>query len=177
MVRELTRWVLVAGTGLLDLPPAVNWAARATGRGLARAGYGLVVGGWRGIDYVTAESFQAELLLAGKAVSSYLTQVVPIGSKPDFQGGYIVSVEPGPQEWVQGVKYADAAVLIGGIGATYTTYLFATQESRPVYPIAGTENDARLAFTNILSHWDVLPMEGISKEAFTSALGREIYSE
>jgi predicted Rossmann-fold nucleotide-binding protein len=177
MGHEATRWVLVAGTGQFELPPAVNWTARAAGRALARAGYGLVVGGWQGVDYVAAESFQAELLSAGKAVSSYLTQVVPNGSAPDFEGGYVVSVKPGPQEWVQGVKYADAVVLIGGVGATYTTYLFATQESRPVFPIAGTGNDARLAFTNILAHWNALPMEGVSKEVFASALGRGISSE
>jgi hypothetical protein len=103
MASELTQWVLVAGTGRTDLPSAVNWAARATGRALARAGYGLVVGGWAGVDYVTAESFQAELLSVRKPLSSYLTQVVPIGFQPEFKGGQVVSVEPGPQEWVQGV--------------------------------------------------------------------------
>lgn len=136
-----------------------------------------MVGGWSGVDYVTAESFQAELLSVRKPLSSYLTQVVPSGWQPEFKGGHVVYVEPGPQEWVQSVKYADAIILIGGIGGTYATYLYATQELRPVFPVAGTDGDARRAFSQIVTHWDTLPMEGISKEAFVGALGCEISSE
>jgi hypothetical protein len=54
---NVSRWILVAGTGRIDLPPEVNWAARAVGAATAAAGFGLVVGGWEGVDYVTAEAF------------------------------------------------------------------------------------------------------------------------
>ena len=39
---NVARWILVAGTGKIDLPPEVNWTARAVGAATARAGYGLV---------------------------------------------------------------------------------------------------------------------------------------
>jgi TIR domain len=182
LVTELTRWILVAGTGQrpghpADLPPAVYWSARAMGRKLAPAGYGLVGGGWSGVDYVTAEAFQTELRAIRKPLSNYLTQVVSRGWQPDFKGGHIVYVEPGPQGWVECVNYADAVVLIGGVGGTYETYLYATQELRPVFPLAGTGGDAQRALTDILAHWDNLPMDGISHEVFRDVLGREISSE
>jgi hypothetical protein len=92
-----------------------------------------------------------------------LIQVVPYGSQPRFRGGYVVYVEQGDREWVESVRYADVVVLVGGLGGTYETYLFAVQEQRPVFPIAGTGGDARKAFDNILSDWTLLPTDRIDR--------------
>jgi len=177
MAAHLTRWVLVAGTGKQDLPAEVNWTARAVGSRIARAGYGLVVGGWHGVDYVTAEAFSQELVQARKPLSSYLIQVVPTGSQPQFKGGHVVYVAPGLKEFLESVKYADAVILLGGLGGTYETYQFAAQEQRPVFPLAGTGGDARRALEDLMSHWGVLPMAGVDQETARSVLGRAISSE
>ena len=54
----LTRWILVAGTGRQrDLPITVLRVAEELGRRLAAEDYGLICGGWPGVDYVTANAF------------------------------------------------------------------------------------------------------------------------
>jgi hypothetical protein len=52
------RWILVAGTGLVKGTPIedVN-AAPAIGTELARNRYGLVTGGWPGVDYLATQAF------------------------------------------------------------------------------------------------------------------------
>jgi hypothetical protein len=105
-----------------------------------------------------------------------LIQVVPYGSQPRFRGGYVVYVEQGDREWVESVRYADVVVLVGGLGGTYETYLFAVQEQRPVFPIAGTGGDARQAFDDILSHWTLLPTDRIDRQLFIRTLDTTIGS-
>ena len=175
--QPLIKWILVAGTGTRHLPQEVNWCSREVGKSVALQGYGLVAGGWSGVDYVVAESFSKELIPSRKSLSSYLIQVVPNNQQPQFKGGEIVYVEPGVKEWVESARYADAVILIGGLGGTYETYLFALQEQKPVFPLASTERDARKAYNDILDHWDVQPLKGISKEEFRETLARPVNTE
>ena len=62
---ETTDWVLVAGLGDVDLPREVWIATEALGRALARRGFGLVTGGWKGVDHVAARSFHDEAQKGG----------------------------------------------------------------------------------------------------------------
>jgi hypothetical protein len=56
------RWILVAGTGLAFGTPEIDsLVAKAVGVELAKHRYGLVVGGWHGVDYLVTESFLNEL--------------------------------------------------------------------------------------------------------------------
>jgi hypothetical protein len=61
-----TRWVMVAGTGLVDGTPIedIN-AARAIGAELARSRYGLITGGWAGVDHIATEAFVTQLTRSG----------------------------------------------------------------------------------------------------------------
>ncbi|MFL6210206.1 MAG: TIR domain-containing protein [Pyrinomonadaceae bacterium] len=175
--QPIIKWILVAGTGKIDLPQEVNWCSREVGKSVALQGCGLVAGGWSGVDYVVAESFSKELNPLRKSLSSYLIQVVPKNMQPQFKGGEIVYVEPGVKEWIESARYADAVILIGGLGGTYETYLFALQEQKPVFPLAATEGDARKAYNDILDHWNLQPIKGISKEEFQETLARPINTE
>ncbi len=52
----------MAGTGIVErLDDKVKNTSVALGKALAKAGYGLVTGGWPGVDELTARSFAADL--------------------------------------------------------------------------------------------------------------------
>jgi predicted Rossmann-fold nucleotide-binding protein len=70
-------WVLVAGTGRQSgLPASVSLLAGELGRSLAENSYGLVVGGWPGVDYMTSRAYAEVLQQRGLALSDNLIQVV-----------------------------------------------------------------------------------------------------
>ncbi|HEX5871109.1 MAG TPA: TIR domain-containing protein [Longimicrobium sp.] len=174
-MAELTKWVLVAGTGRNQLPDAERWSAEQLGRVLAEQGYGVVTGGWQGVDDYVARAF-AKHLAPDRDLASYLIQVVPDGRQPEFQGGYVIPVESGEREWTEAVKYADAVVLIGGLGGTYNTYRFAQLEFKPVLPLAATERDARRAFNDIVDDWEVASALRVPRDDYVRALDAPILS-
>jgi hypothetical protein len=161
------RWVLVAGTGSTNLPPVCVEAAQAVGRLLAEAGYGLVTGGWAGVDYVVAASFvQALADPPGREPPNWLTQVVPRGSVPDFPGGLVVEVPAGVAEYLLSVRLADTVVLIGGLGGTLRLARQAWEMGKPVLPLAWTGGDAEQAHALTLGDWEGRGPQGVTPEAF-----------
>src|SRR3984893_13712179 len=106
------RWILVAGTGNYHLSNEECWCAESIGRELARGGFNLVVGGWPGVDHVTARCFEEGLRQSAPHVSlaNRLLQIVPMGVQPDFTGGYVEYVPRGPLEWVEGLRHSQAAI-------------------------------------------------------------------
>jgi predicted Rossmann-fold nucleotide-binding protein len=177
MESQLTKWILVAGTGKYNLSEAEFLISIAIGTAIAKENFGLVVGGWAGVDYVVAESFAKEMKSQGKPLSENLIQVVSNKKEPEFKGGYIINVDAGLKEWTEAVKYADAVVLIGGLGGTYESYLYATEEQKPVFPIAGTEGDARKVLNDIVNHAAGETIQGVAREEYIKMLQRPILSE
>jgi hypothetical protein len=172
---RISKWVLVAGTGdQSGLPAKQVWCAEAIGKTLARHNYGLVVGGWHGVDYIAAKSFSEALV--NTALSDALIQVTPTNSQPAFPGGHVIQVPSGSAEWVEALRYADAVVLIGGKNGTYETYKFALQERRPVFPIANSGGDAFRAFDQITSNWEQTGgiWWGVPRNTFSKVLSRHI---
>jgi hypothetical protein len=155
------RWVMVAGTGRqVGLSEKVRWFDEAIGYRLGFDGFGLVVGGWPGVDYVVAANFARGLAEGAPNVprASRLLQVIRAGTYPDFQGGHVVYVPWGSLEWLEGLRYAKAVILIGGEGGTYQTFTFATQERVPVFPIAKTGGDAERVSTASLPRGESSPL-------------------
>ncbi|MFH0998551.1 MAG: hypothetical protein V1844_24130 [Pseudomonadota bacterium] len=106
------RWVLVAGTGLeVGTPPTDILAARAVGEQLAKHRYGLITGGWHGVDYVATESFLRQLQSDTIDPKDYLIQVVPEERQSGHRDGHIVKTPYGAREWLEPQKYADAVIL------------------------------------------------------------------
>lgn len=179
---DATRWVLVAGTGRQQgLPPAVQRLALALGRALAEQGFGLVVGGWPGVDYLVAEGFAQALAARRRPLADYLLQVVadqrPAGYPaqaryPDFQGGYLTEVPTGVREWVEALKHAAAVVLLGGEGGTRETFWYAAQEQRPIFPIPGTGGDAAQVFADCVTCWQLFTYHGFTTAEFEAALAQ-----
>jgi len=179
MPVQSLRWILVAGTGRMwRMSSREVLCARAIGEALARFGYGLIVGGWDGVDAVTAKSFAGGLdkFRPSASLSDVLIQVVPRGGQPSFEGGHLIYVEPGPAEWIEQLRYCDAVVLVGGVGGTLKTYRFALQERRPVFPIAVSGGDAKLAYDEIIAEWETTGRNwwGISRSAFDKLWDRKI---
>ena len=174
------QWILVAGLGQVNLWPEfkeVYYSALAIGRTLAIEGFGLLVGGWSGVDYIVADEFHKELRKLGKPLSAHLLQVIPEGHLPQFHGGKVVHTKSGWLEWQDIVQKSDAIVLIGGEGGTYQTYQFALQEQVPIFPLAGTKGDAQQVFNEMLANWDSQLMGNVSLEMFIRTLSRNLDTE
>ena len=162
------KWILVAGTGTKKLPPGQRFAAQAVGRALARHGFGLVTGGWEGVDKEVTQAFAQALQALGAPLSRSLKQIVPRPDQPAFFGGDVIYVDKGPQEWVETVRRAHAVILMGGLGGTYTTYKIARDERVPVFPLAGTGGDAREAFDELLASWGQHPLGHVQRDELTA---------
>ncbi|MCF4969078.1 TIR domain-containing protein [Nostoc sp. CMAA1605] len=160
--------ILVAGTGNYQLAPEIYLTAKHLGEKIAKYDYNLITGGWQGVDYVVAESFANQLALKNIPLSRKLTQVVVHGTQPIFRGGTLEYTEPGINEWLKCLQKADVVILLGGLGGTYETYLYAKQEKIPVIPIVCTNGDAKRVFDEILQDWNTQIMGNISITKFKS---------
>jgi predicted Rossmann-fold nucleotide-binding protein len=139
-------WILVVGTGRGALPAAAAFACKVLGPDLARRGYGLLSGGWPGVDRLVAEEFVSERRRLGGDVDGALVQVLEPRQVADFPGGTKEYVPRRGTSGRQAVERADAVVLIGGLGGTYDAYVWAVKYRKPVFPLASTGRDAKRAF-------------------------------
>lgn len=161
-------WVLVAGTGTTKrkLEEKVEQTCIALGAALARSGYGIVTGGWPGVDEVTARAFARELERDGIPLEDRLIQVVVEEELPGFPAGNLVLVHRGEEEWTASVKRAGAVVLIGGIGGTWKTGEYALKFGRMVLPLADTGGDAAKFYMHMQRNWTPELSPGIDKSKF-----------
>lgn len=176
MAREPRQWILVAGTGDFGLPNPVLWCAEALGNRLARGSYGLVTGGWRGVDHVVGRAFAEELIRRGENVLDRLLQVVKEGTFPDYHGGRAAYFKEYFDGFTAEIQRADAVVLLGGVGGTYEVASLARQQGRPIFPVPGTGGDA-VAFYNTLR--EISPAPGMASPTMSEldALNVEINSQ
>ncbi len=168
--------VLVAGLGSEKMPDPIRWASAAIGTALARAGLGLVTGGWPGVDRVTSEAFVGVYSARGQKVpDGCLVTVRPDEPSPRFEYlGDGVGYAGGPNSVDSAVGMADALVLVGGEGGTYGVYE-AARGRIATFPIASTGGDAGKAYSEILDSW-WSATHGVSREEFEK-LGGTISSE
>jgi TIR domain-containing protein len=161
-------WVLVAGTGGVrhKLDDKLQQTSMALGASLARSGYGIVTGGWPGVDEVTARSFARELERDEIPLEDRLLQVVVDEELPAFPAGNLVLVHRGEEEWTESVQRAEAVVLIGGIGGTWKTGEYALKFGRVVLPLADTGGDAAKFYMHMQRNWKPEFAPGIDKSKF-----------
>lgn len=172
--HSVRRWVLVAGTGLLlGTPRKALQMARAVGRWLAHYQHGLVSGGWHGVDYAVTQAFVTELAKQKRPSDDHLIQVLPQHEPLHIQAGRVVRTPEGEREWLEPQKYADAVVLIGGLGGTYYTWLGALHDGLPRFPLGSTGGDARRAYQETLDLWALMPVPGLTRSEFES-LGKPV---
>jgi hypothetical protein len=150
--------------------------AKAVGEQLAKSRYGLVVGGWPGVDYVVTESFLNQLSSCSLDPTDYLIQVLSLGRPLLHDKGPIIRTPYGGREWLEPQKYADAVIMIGGRGGTFDAWLGALHDGIPRFPVGGTDGDAASAFKKTCDLWELIPVPGITRSAFEK-LGPKISSE
>jgi hypothetical protein len=179
------RWVLIAGIGRYDIPRAAAAVARAVGRELATRGYGLIVGGWEGVDYLAAEAFAKVMAIRGKQLSASLKQIV--SGQPRFKGGEVIQVGTGVQEWIRSIQDSCAVVLIGGADeahgqdGTFETYEYALQDQKPVFPFGKIPGGSARVYRAMLEGYDVAPiariLANVPRDRFERALGADLEQE
>jgi len=156
------RWVLVAGA-FENLSKEQERAAFAVGRMLGRAGYGLIVGCWSGVDYLVTRSFRD---VVGPDYSSRLKQI-------DTTGGPDGSPKPGKvtphlldpkdpdgthQYSEEAVCLADAGVVVPGCTYSKPAMDALIRKDKPVLPVAHLGLDAFDVFVEMLEDWENLPI-------------------
>jgi hypothetical protein len=145
-------WVMVAGTGLAaGLPEPVHFASESVGRELARAGHGLVSGGWPGVDHITCREYVNQLWRDEVPSKGRLRHVVPEGKRPDFWNDprYAGEGDLDPSDNIgHAVDSAQALIMIGGDGATSDIFRAFVSRRRPVFPLGGTGGDSQRALTS-----------------------------
>lgn len=164
---RLAAWVLVAGTGRRDrVHRNVTYAAQELGYALAERGCGLVTGGWHGVDHIVTTAFVERCASLPVDASRRLVQVVRSGFDVHVEYGQIVRVPEGVEEWLGAQTYAEAAVLIGGYGGAYKTFLGALHGGLARFPLRGTGGDAEKAYEQMVALWELIPNIGITVKEF-----------
>lgn len=144
------RWVLVAGSGSKNkLSKKLLETCHGLGAALAHAGYGLITGGWRGVDEAVALRFAAELEGIRLPVDDRLLQVVPKHKTPVAKQGAVIEVDKGDDEYTECIRRASYLVILGGSGGTEKVAHLALRTNCIVLPLAETGGVARRVHAQI----------------------------
>jgi hypothetical protein len=138
------RWILVAGTGTeIDVLPAnLQTACKALGHELAQEGFGLITGGWPGVDELVAKRFAEQLGLDDDVLAERFIQFMKPKQARLSPYGKLATVGPGLAQYSEPIAKCDALILIGGLGGTLQMAQMATKAGRLVLPLAATGGDA-----------------------------------
>jgi hypothetical protein len=169
--------ILVAGIGdATAISDDLVSVCQELGRKLAQNNYGLITGGWPGVDEIVARAFSAEIVKSNLALENYLTQVIVKTKTPTYTGGNLILIEEGDSEWTEPVIISDAIVLINGVGGTYDSGKCGMTFNKPVFPIADSGGDASKMYVEILMNWGAYPYKNIHKQQFQSLGGPVDYA-
>jgi len=130
--QEASKYVEVAGTGAHRLNEITQRTAEAVGTALAKSGFGLITGGWQGVDYVVAATY---LNGGGKSLVHTLT--------PYSMNRFKEAFEVEAQDEQAAERLADGVVLIGGLGGTLRIFQSARELGKPVFPYGPSGGDAQ----------------------------------
>lgn len=170
------KWILVAGSGgLTPRPRLVDELSENLGVAIANAGFGLITGGWDGVDSLTASAFTNATLVSGKSLSGRLLQIMQLGDTPDYPAGRLVNLGDENEAWKHSIERSDAVVLIGGMGGTWQTGEWAESMNKPVFPIVqsrgklNTHSDAHDFYRKTIESWESSALaHKLTKDSFES---------
>lgn len=143
------KWILVVGTGRDRLSQPEWMMSSASARELAKSGYGIITGGWPGVDAVTAEAYAGQLAEDQVPDEEYLIQVLLEKQELVYPGGLIKRVANETLWYETVLAKAYAVIMIGGKGGTFISYEKAEEANVPVIPISATGGDAAKAYTEL----------------------------
>lgn len=150
------KWILVVGSGGYSaLSRDIETVSEVLGVALADSGYGLITGGWPGVDHITAEAFVRQLSASGKPPRDYLLQILPASKEPAYKFGRIEYTDSEEEAWGLPVTCASAIVVIGGEGGARVTAEMGEKRRVPVFPLPSTSTeahpDAQILFDRMLA--------------------------
>ena len=102
-----TRWILIAGSGNDRIPASIVDTSKRLGRELADAGFGLVSGGWPGVDHIVSRAFAEAVKETRGRLADRLTQVMDRGRTPDFPAGRLFTAGSDAEAWDASITKAD----------------------------------------------------------------------
>lgn len=155
--------VLVTGNGDEKLNPIEERVARAVGRELALEGYGVIGGGWPGVDEVVTKAFLAEFKDNGLNDDDRHITLVEHAQKLAYPVDKIDTLPPNHNWYQEATERVIAVILIGGKGGTYKTYEAARQKGLPVFPIRDTGGDAERIYYSMHKEGELLGGEPLGK--------------
>lgn len=159
--------ILVAGLGVeMHITDQIKSISQKLGSELAINNFGLITGGWPGVDEIVARAYSEELLNRKLPLENYLTQIILKTRMPVYTGGNLILVNSGEPEWSEPVLACDAIVLVNGIGGTYITGQYGVDYGKPVFPLADTGNDSRKMYLEIIFEWEKYQYKHITKSDF-----------
>jgi hypothetical protein len=144
-----TRWILVAGQGTYGLPRRTRETASDLGAMLGRVGYGLITGGYQGVDHVTARSLDQSLAGTGRRLEDFLQHIVGQGQVPDYPGGTTIEVAKSSGAF-ESVRRADAVVLISGLQDVLAIGAMTLDLKKPLLALADTGGSAAKLYEEML---------------------------
>jgi hypothetical protein len=166
-------WILIAGTGVeWRIDKTIERTSRQLGERLADEGYGIITGGWPGVDKESALAFANRLTNKNVRLSDRLIQIVRKGKAPAFLDGIVKYVDEGEAEWLQEVKLASAIVLIAGVGGTERTGRYGLENNIPVFPLKSTGGDAQKIYDYMENNWSSRFIIGIELTEFRNLEGQ-----
>lgn len=148
--------VMVAGTGRRNISQKLVLVTEAIARMLANKGYGIVTGGWAGVDHVLSRAYSEALKLHGISEKAYLTQVVIQNKKSDHAYGTILQVNDDTAWYDHALVTCCAVILLGGEGGTAEAYEKAKEKNIPVIPLPATSGDAKMVYDKLINQKDYL---------------------
>jgi hypothetical protein len=162
------RWVRIAGTATYELRPEALLVSPLLAEMLAQEGYGLIVGGFQGVDHVVARRFVEALEDSQpvRADSDWLIQVVSHGRDPDYQKGRIIVANFDKDAIRLGVELADAVILVCGMQGVSQVVAAAQGLGKPVLPLAATGGTSQGVYQQMLSMADKPPIKGLTRDDF-----------
>jgi hypothetical protein len=140
--------------------------AAALGAELGTRGFGLLTGGFVGVDAIAAREFTAAVTGRGESVGELLVHVMRSGAQPAFAQGRVEHVATDEESIRRSVELSDAVVMIGGLGFLRDIATIALEAGRPVLPLGATGGDAQSVHDLILRGWDRYAGWGVSREDF-----------
>ncbi len=167
----MTKWVLVTGTSRTSEDEA-RQRAYVVGCALARAGLGLVVGDWPGVDASAAEGFNSELSRQPAIDNNRFIQIRYRSWSNGWKwmkGQYRASptqtmtARTGRQAIEEAISRCDAAIMIGGGSGTLRVARQFISVGKPVFPLPFTGGRSDEVFQELLRGWYDNPIPGLTR--------------
>jgi hypothetical protein len=146
------KWVLVVGTGDETYTPEEKRISEALGIQLANEGYGIICGGWSGVDNLITNAFHNQLKKSNFSTDDRLLFLIEQSQQFESTFGTIDRLKKGMDWYSTAVNKAVAVIVIGGRGGSSKTADYAIKNNIPVIPIPKTGGDAIKLFMRLMKN-------------------------